>query len=732
MRGPPAETVINGGMPALSIRAAALLVIGLDGKVSASIVKRRATWREYDPGDRLAKMADQPDPFATFTPAALRVLDRARSAARGFDRPSVGPEDVLIGLAQEPEGLAAKALARLNVDMVAVRDAVAYITGRTWSEPTLDPLADELRLGPAVTRICAAATTEATKLGHDYVGTEHLLLALIAEAVGVSAGILDYLGIGADAVRDAVKAAIADAAGLAKPDESVGVAPTAVTAGEEAAAPTVEPSPVAGITFADVEGCDEAKVELRETIDFLLHPERFARFGAKIPRGVLFYGPPGTGKTLLAKAVAGEAGVPFYPVSGSGFVEMYVGVGAKRVRELFKKARHAGRGIIFIDEIDSLAGKRSAGGSGGDREADQTLNALLVEMDGFGTTDGLIVIAATNRLDMLDPAVLRAGRFTRKIELPLPDRVARRAILGVHAKGKPLAKGVDLDRLAADTGGMSGAELANLLNEAAILAARRDGDSISVADVHAGWLKSILGTSLHSSMDPPQRAIIAAHEAGHAICGRMVGNETEVSEISMYRHGNSLGVTVSTHTAEYGLPRKSELRRSLVGLMGGRAAEQLLWSLEEVTVGASNDLEKANDLVADMVNAYAMGPLGAPSVDAVASGAFSGPSGRGQLGFLVGDNIKGDLAQLGVEAMRALLDEAFETATEILIANRPILDKVSGALFDVERLNGKEFAAICEGTRRVAPKAINAWRLAQPQLEQPKARKPKRVAAASD
>ena len=288
--------------------------------------------------------------------------------------------------------------------------------------------------------------------------------------------------------------------------------------------------PIAGerpnVTLADVAGVEEAKLELTETIEFLRDPSRFVRLGATAIRGVMLYGPPGTGKTLLAKAVAAEADVPFYSVSGSEFVEKYVGVGAGRVRELFARARAAGRAVIFIDEIDAMA--KSRGGADSHEEREQTLNQLLVEMDGFGRNDGVVVIGATNRLDTLDPAALRPGRFTRKIHVPLPDRDGRLAILAVHSKGKPIALGVDLLALARKTYGFSGAMLADLLNEAAILAARLGLDTIGPAEIHNGWLKTALGTSRKRSMDERERSIIAAHEAGHAVCGFVHGDKRRV------------------------------------------------------------------------------------------------------------------------------------------------------------------------------------------------------------
>ncbi|HKB28830.1 MAG TPA: AAA family ATPase, partial [Candidatus Limnocylindrales bacterium] len=285
-------------------------------------------------------------------------------------------------------------------------------------------------------------------------------------------------------------------------------------------------------TLDDVAGCDEAKLELTEAIDFLRSPERFHLLGARIPRGIMLYGPPGTGKTMLARAVASEAGVPFHYASGSEFVEKYVGVGAKRIRDLFAQARKLGRGVIFFDEFDAIG--KARGGPNSHEEREQTLNQLLVELDGFGTTDDVIVIAATNRLDVLDSAVLRPGRFNRKIHVGLPDVKGRKAILEVHARNKPIAMTVDLGEMARKTYGFSGAQLADLLNEAAIMAARRLGDVISAEDLHAGWLKVAVGTSRRRSMDERERSIIAAHEVGHAICSKVHGDKRRVEEISLF------------------------------------------------------------------------------------------------------------------------------------------------------------------------------------------------------
>jgi cell division protease FtsH len=468
-------------------------------------------------------------------------------------------------------------------------------------------------------------------------------------------------------------------------------------AAELAAASTGAPA----VTLADVAGCDEAKTELTETIEFLRSPEKFRRLGARIPRGVMLYGPPGTGKTMLARAVAAEAGVPFHYASGSEFVEKYVGVGAKRIRELFAQARKLGRGVIFFDEFDALG--KARGGVNSHEEREQTLNQLLVELDGFGTTEDVVVIAATNRIDILDPAVLRPGRFNRKIHVGLPDVTGRREILEVHAKNKPLTVTTDLESVARKTYGFSGAQLADLLNEAAILAARRGGDAITPGDLHDGWLKVAVGTSRRRSMDERERSIIAAHEVGHAICGKIHGDKRKVEEISLFAHGEALGVTVSSQE-DNDLPAESDLRARLVALMGGRAAEELLF--HEVTGGASNDFEKANQLATSMVTRYGMGH------DPDAGEGTLGTSGRGSLGFLVAsesDPLPSEVQAAATRAIRAILDEAYAEACATLVEHVETLRRLSAYLVEHERVDGATFDELFEGTIDV-PNAAREWR----------------------
>jgi cell division protease FtsH len=453
------------------------------------------------------------------------------------------------------------------------------------------------------------------------------------------------------------------------------------------------------VRLADVAGCDEAKVELTETIQFLKDPERFARLGAKSPRGIMLYGPPGTGKTMLAKAVAAEAGVPFLYASGSEFVEKYVGVGARRIRDLFSQARKLGRAVIFFDEFDALG--KARGGQNSHEEREQTLNQLLVELDGFGTTEDVVVIAATNRLDILDSAVLRPGRFTRKINVPLPDVKGRREILEVHSTAKPLAADVDLDSLARKTYGFSGAQLADLLNEGAIIAARRDADAITPDDLHAGWLKVAVGTSRRRSMDERERSIIAAHEVGHAICGRVHGDKRKVEEISLFAHGEALGVTVSSQE-DNDLPAESDLRARLVALMGGRAAEELLF--HEVTGGASNDFDKANQIATTMVTKFGMGR------DPEAK--ETGLSGRGALSFHVArpnGGMPSEVQAAATRAIRDILDTAYEEACATLVAHMATLRRIAAYLVEHERVDGATFEELFEG-RLDVPAAEGEWR----------------------
>ena len=450
--------------------------------------------------------------------------------------------------------------------------------------------------------------------------------------------------------------------------------PTGETAGER-------------VTFADVAGCEEAKFELVEVVEFLKTPEKFTNLGARIPRGVMLEGPPGTGKTLLAKAVANEAGVPFFSASGSEFVEMYVGVGARRIRKLFADARKAGRAVVFIDEIDAIGKKR--GGPNSHDERDQTLNQLLVELDGFTSSTNVVVIAATNRSDILDPALMRSGRFSRKVDVRAPDKEGRKAILAVHAKGKPMAADVDLSAMARHTGRLTGAQLADLLNEAAIFAARRGAVEISPDDLRDGMLKVQLGTGRQRSMEDRERAIIAVHEIGHAVCGRVHGSKMTPEEISLFAHGDALGVTVYSQE-DNDLPSETDLRAQLIALMGGRAAEDLFF--HERTPGAANDFEKATEMATAMVHRWGMG-RDPESADA-------GISGRGILGFMVADRdgkLPAGLNEPATRAISTILDEAYTTARQTILANLQVFLKEATYIFQNERMSGDTFLAIFNG-----------------------------------
>ncbi|HVM29391.1 MAG TPA: AAA family ATPase [Candidatus Limnocylindrales bacterium] len=455
----------------------------------------------------------------------------------------------------------------------------------------------------------------------------------------------------------------------------------------------------AEVHLADVAGCDEAKLELAEAIEFLRDPAHFRSLGARVPRGILLYGPPGTGKTMLARAVATEANVPFHHASGSDFVEKYVGVGARRVRDLFEQARKMGSGVIFIDEFDALG--KARGGNNSHEEREQTLNQLLVELDGFGTAEDLVVIAATNRLDVLDEAVLRPGRFSRKVHVGLPDVSGREAILAVHARNKPLADDVSLEQVARKTYGFSGAQLADLLNEAAILAARRKAERISNEDIHGGWLKVAVGTGRRRSMNERERAIIAAHEVGHAICGRIHGDNRRVEEISLFAHGDALGVTVSSQE-DNDLPAESDLRARLVALMGGRAAEELLF--QEVTPGAASDFEKATHIATMMVTRWGMGRDPQQKTD--------GPSGRGNLSFFTArrdGSMPGELQAAATRASAHILDQAYAEALRTLIDNVELLRRIAAYLVRNERIDGDTFDALFDGRIEV-PEADSEWR----------------------
>ncbi len=445
------------------------------------------------------------------------------------------------------------------------------------------------------------------------------------------------------------------------------------------------------VTFDDVAGVDEAKEELKEVVEFLREPQKFAALGARIPKGVLLVGPPGTGKTLLAKAVAGEAGVPFFSISGSEFVEMFVGVGAARVRDLFDQAKRHSPCIVFIDEIDAVGRYRGAGLGGSHDEREQTLNQILVEMDGFDTDTNVIVMAATNRPDILDPALLRPGRFDRRIVLDRPDVKGRKAILQVHVRNKPLDKDVDLDVLARETPGFVGADIENMVNEAAILAARRNKKAIGMKEFQEAIERVIAGPERKSRIiSEEEKRIIAYHEAGHALVMHFLPNCDPVHKISIIARGMALGYTMPLPEEDRYLHRKSKFLDELAGLLGGRAAEEIVFG--DITTGAANDLEQATKLARAMVTRYGMSEKLGPMT-------FGEKQELVFLGKEIGEQreYSEKVAQEIDEEVRRIIKEAYERAKEILIKNRDKLDRLAQALMEKETLEGDELKAYLEG-----------------------------------
>jgi len=451
------------------------------------------------------------------------------------------------------------------------------------------------------------------------------------------------------------------------------------------------------VTFADVAGIDEAVEELVEVKEFLAAPSRFEAVGARIPKGVLLYGPPGTGKTLLARAVAGEAGVPFFSISGSDFVEMFVGVGASRVRDLFNQAKAQAPAIVFVDEIDAVGRHRGAGLGGGHDEREQTLNQLLVEMDGFDPSKGVILIAGTNRPDILDPALLRPGRFDRHIAVDPPDLIGRKAILAVHAKGKPIDPTVDLSLLARRTPGFTGADLANVLNEAALLAARRGAQAVTGPDVEAAVERVMAGPEKRARvMSLREKQVIAYHEAGHALVGHVVPNGDPIHKVSIVSRGRALGWTLALPEEDRVLHTRSYLLDQLAMLLGGRCAEELVFS--DPTTGAQNDIERATQIARSMVTQWGMsatiGPvqLGTPDGD-----VFVGRDGTATREYseTVATRIDAEVARL--------VGEARERALELLRTQRATLDRLAGALVERETLDVDELATVFAGLDPPAP-----------------------------
>ncbi len=438
------------------------------------------------------------------------------------------------------------------------------------------------------------------------------------------------------------------------------------------------------VTFADVAGVDEAKQELREVVDFLKSPQKFQALGARIPRGLLLIGPPGSGKTLLAKAIAGEAGVPFFSISGSEFVEMFVGVGAARVRDLFEQAKRNSPCIIFVDEIDAVGRHRGAGLGGGHDEREQTLNQILVEMDGFDTSVSVIVLAATNRPDILDPALLRPGRFDRHVIIDQPDINGRKAILEVHAKGKPLAKDINLEVIARQTPGFSGADLANLINEAAILSARNDRKDVGMKELEESIDRVIAGPEKRSRLiSPKEKEIIAYHEAGHALVAKMLPNADPVHKISIVARGMMGGWTRFLPTEDRHLWTRSQFDDRLAVSLAGRASEEIIFS--EATTGAQNDLEQATKLARKMITEYGMS-------DSLGPRTFGK---REELIFLGREiteqrNYSERVAEAIDEEVRSLIDQAYSTAKKILTENKERLEQIAQRLIAKETLEEAE------------------------------------------
>ncbi len=442
------------------------------------------------------------------------------------------------------------------------------------------------------------------------------------------------------------------------------------------------------VTFADVAGVDEAKTELQEIVEFLKYPEKFNSLGARIPRGVLLVGPPGTGKTLMARAVAGEAGVPFFSISGSEFVEMFVGVGASRVRDLFDQAKRNSPCIVFVDEIDAVGRQRGAGLGGSHDEREQTLNQILVEMDGFDTNTNVIVVAATNRPDVLDPALLRPGRFDRQVILDRPDMRGRTAILKVHTKGKPLDKNISVEEIARQSPGFSGADLANLVNEAAILAARRNKKVVGMNEFSEALERIVAGPERKSRViSDEEKRIIAYHEGGHAVVQRILPKCDPVAKVTVISRGMALGYTMALPTEDRYLQSKTEFEDKIAGLLGGNVAERLVFG--DTTTGASNDIEKATDLARRMVTEFGMsdrlGPL-----------SFGK---RDELVFLGRDfgeqrNYSDDIAKQIDEETRAIIDRAYERATEVLTAHRDRLDRLAEKLVAEETVDAEGFETL--------------------------------------
>ncbi|MBE9127285.1 MULTISPECIES: ATP-dependent zinc metalloprotease FtsH2 [unclassified Coleofasciculus] len=443
-----------------------------------------------------------------------------------------------------------------------------------------------------------------------------------------------------------------------------------------------------GIVFDDVAGIEEAKEELQEVVTFLKQPERFTAVGARIPKGVLLVGPPGTGKTLLAKAIAGEAGVPFFSISGSEFVEMFVGVGASRVRDLFKKAKENAPCLIFIDEIDAVGRQRGAGIGGGNDEREQTLNQLLTEMDGFEGNTGIIIIAATNRPDVLDSALLRPGRFDRQVIVDAPDLKGRIGILEVHARNKKLAPEISIETIARRTPGFTGADLANLLNEAAILTARRRKEAITMLEINDAVDRVVAGMEGTPLVDSKSKRLIAYHEIGHAIVGTVLKDHDPVQKVTLIPRGQAQGLTWFTPNEEQGLITRSQLKARITGALGGRAAEEEIFGHSEVTTGAGGDLQQVTGMARQMVTRFGMSDLGPLSLESQEGEVFlgAGLTSRAEYSEKVAARID--------EQVRQIVEHCHSDARQIMRDNRVVIDRLVDLLIEKETIDGEEFRQI--------------------------------------
>jgi cell division protease FtsH len=443
-----------------------------------------------------------------------------------------------------------------------------------------------------------------------------------------------------------------------------------------------------GVLFDDVAGIEEAKEELQEVVTFLKQPERFTAVGARIPKGVLLVGPPGTGKTLLAKAIAGEAGVPFFSISGSEFVEMFVGVGASRVRDLFKKAKENAPCLIFIDEIDAVGRQRGAGIGGGNDEREQTLNQLLTEMDGFEGNTGIIIIAATNRPDVLDAALLRPGRFDRQVMVDAPDFKGRIGVLEVHARNKKLSPEVSIDSIARRTPGFTGADLANLLNEAAILTARRRKEAITMAEINDAVDRVVAGMEGTPLVDSKSKRLIAYHEVGHAIVGTLLKDHDPVQKVTLIPRGQAQGLTWFTPNEEQGLTTRSQLMARIAGAMGGRAAEEEVFGYYEVTTGAGGDLQQVTGLARQMVTRFGMSDLGLLSLEDQTSEVFLGS------GLMNRTEYSEEVAAKIDDQVRVIVERGHEMARHLIREQRVVVDRLVDLLIEKETIDGEEFRQI--------------------------------------